>query len=426
MTTVKDIAEYAGVSIGTVDRVLHGRGRVAEATERRVLEAIESLGYSPNMHARNLVTGRTYVFRVLSPSPDSDGGYWRLPLRGIERALGRLSMSNVSVERVWFDRHDEEGFLEVLESVGEEADGLLVAPVVSRRAATALLDSIAGSGIPTVSFDSRLEYGTSPDAPLEPGAQREREVPREQEIPPEPDVPPEPDAPPEPGAQREREVPPESAARPETDAPPETDVPRQPADGGIAFVGQNPWEGGQTAGRLADFLRRPGEAVASVTLGGKDSHLLERARAFRAYWEERSAAGGGAVQVYEIMLNDRDREGYVVEVTERLAPIIDEVAAVFVTNAESRLLIEAIRRIGYRGTVPLVGYDLLPRNIELLREGSIGAVISQKPEEQGYEAMNVLAQHVIFGKSVPEQILMPVEVILRENLASFLTQRVSP
>ncbi|MFW5994562.1 MAG: LacI family DNA-binding transcriptional regulator [Spirochaetia bacterium] len=378
MTTVKDIAEYAGVSIGTVDRVLHGRGRVADATERRVLEAIESLGYSPNMHARNLVTGRTYVFRVLSPSPDSDGGYWRLPLRGIERALGRLSMSNVSVERVWFDRHDEEGFLEVLESVGEEADGLLVAPVVSRRAATALLDSIAGSGIPTVSFDSRLEYGTSP------------------------------------------------AAVPEPDAPPGPDAPRQRVDGGIAFVGQNPWEGGQTAGRLADFLRRPGEAVASVTLGGKDSHLLERARAFRAYWEERSAAGGGAVQVYEIMLNDRDREGYVVEVTERLAPIIDEVAAVFVTNAESRLLIEAIRRIGYRGTVPLVGYDLLPRNIELLREGSIGAVISQKPEEQGYEAMNVLAQHVIFGKSVPEQILMPVEVILRENLASFLTQRVSP
>lgn len=54
MATVKDIAEKCGVSIGTVDRVLHNRGRVNPATRQRVLEAAEQLQYVPNRAAQRL------------------------------------------------------------------------------------------------------------------------------------------------------------------------------------------------------------------------------------------------------------------------------------------------------------------------------------------------------------------------------------
>ena len=54
MATIKEIAERTGVSVGTVDRVLHGRGRVNEQTRKRVLEMAQALSYTPNRVAQGL------------------------------------------------------------------------------------------------------------------------------------------------------------------------------------------------------------------------------------------------------------------------------------------------------------------------------------------------------------------------------------
>ena len=48
------IAEMANVSIGTVDRALHGRGGIKEATRKRILEIARQIGYTPNLAARAL------------------------------------------------------------------------------------------------------------------------------------------------------------------------------------------------------------------------------------------------------------------------------------------------------------------------------------------------------------------------------------
>lgn len=49
-----DIARMANVSVGTVDRVIHNRGRVSEENIRRVKEIMEQVGYKPNLIARSL------------------------------------------------------------------------------------------------------------------------------------------------------------------------------------------------------------------------------------------------------------------------------------------------------------------------------------------------------------------------------------
>lgn len=54
MTIIKDIAQKAGVSIGTVDRVLHNRGNVNEQTKNRILEIVKELDYKPNIVAQGL------------------------------------------------------------------------------------------------------------------------------------------------------------------------------------------------------------------------------------------------------------------------------------------------------------------------------------------------------------------------------------
>lgn len=64
--TAKEIAEYTGVSVSTVSRVLNGRGTdfISDATRQRVLKAAQELGYRPNRAARALVTGRTHTIAL--------------------------------------------------------------------------------------------------------------------------------------------------------------------------------------------------------------------------------------------------------------------------------------------------------------------------------------------------------------------------
>src|SRR5437868_11719506 len=52
------IAELANVSIGTVDRALHGRPGINAKTRQLVLDVAQKIGYEPNLAARSLVTGK--------------------------------------------------------------------------------------------------------------------------------------------------------------------------------------------------------------------------------------------------------------------------------------------------------------------------------------------------------------------------------
>lgn len=55
---ITEIAKLANVSIGTVDRALHGRRRISDGTRQRVLRVAQELGYKPNLAARALSVGR--------------------------------------------------------------------------------------------------------------------------------------------------------------------------------------------------------------------------------------------------------------------------------------------------------------------------------------------------------------------------------
>ena len=55
---VHEIAQLANVSIGTVDRALHGRKEINFETRQRILRIAHNLGYRPNLAARSLAVGR--------------------------------------------------------------------------------------------------------------------------------------------------------------------------------------------------------------------------------------------------------------------------------------------------------------------------------------------------------------------------------
>lgn len=64
---MKDIARELGVSIITVSKVLRNHEDISEKTRQRVLEKVKEMHYTPNLAARSLVTGRTYLIGLVVP-----------------------------------------------------------------------------------------------------------------------------------------------------------------------------------------------------------------------------------------------------------------------------------------------------------------------------------------------------------------------
>ncbi len=158
--TLREIAEAAGISIGTVDRVLHDRGRVSASTKAKVETIIRDSSYKPNMAARQLKLNRPYNFACLIPSLGEDSGYWRIVYAGVQKAARELAPFRVSIKKIEFDRYSESSFHEHIQQLfSAEFDSLLMAPVLP-EASMALLHRLPAD-FPVMFFDAQLP-GYSP------------------------------------------------------------------------------------------------------------------------------------------------------------------------------------------------------------------------------------------------------------------------
>ena len=64
---LKDIAGDLGLSVVTISKVLRNHPDIAEETRERVLKRVKELDYQPNITARSLVTGRSYLIGLVVP-----------------------------------------------------------------------------------------------------------------------------------------------------------------------------------------------------------------------------------------------------------------------------------------------------------------------------------------------------------------------
>ena len=85
--TISDVARLAGVSISTVSRVVNATTPVSEDVEQRVRSAVQLLGYTPHMGARNLASQHTHTIGLLLPELSSN--FFPPLLRGIEAVVRR-------------------------------------------------------------------------------------------------------------------------------------------------------------------------------------------------------------------------------------------------------------------------------------------------------------------------------------------------
>lgn len=98
--TIRDVARLAGFSVASVSRVLNGHANVNAATRDKVLQAVNELGYSPNLAARSLSTARSQAIGVVLP--DLHGEFFSELVRGMDRAASArgylLLLSNIHAD----------------------------------------------------------------------------------------------------------------------------------------------------------------------------------------------------------------------------------------------------------------------------------------------------------------------------------------
>ncbi len=151
---IAEIAKAAGVSVGTVDRVLHNRGRVSIETKTKIEKIIKENGYVPNAMARNLKMGSKLKFGVLIPKLNSENGYWNKIHRGIIKASKEIESFNISIEILEFDREKNDDFLNSGKVLLEKkVDAIALAPVIHNES-NKLIKEL--NSIPYAFFDSSL------------------------------------------------------------------------------------------------------------------------------------------------------------------------------------------------------------------------------------------------------------------------------
>lgn len=152
---IKDIAEMAGVSVATVDRVLHNRGRISPKSLNRVMEVLEQTGYKPNLIASTLGSNKVYRIAAILPDPALDD-YWNQSGAGIFRAREEWSQYNVRIESFYFNMQERSSFMKIAERALEfEPDSLLIAPVFYREA-VGLFKILKERNIPYILFNTNI------------------------------------------------------------------------------------------------------------------------------------------------------------------------------------------------------------------------------------------------------------------------------
>ncbi len=159
--TIQDVARYANVSAGTIDRVIHNRGRVSLEKRRKVEEAIKKLNFNPNILARTLALGNQYNISVLIPSASHQGHYWTMPLYGLESSAQQYKDYGINTDFYFYDLFDENSFIAQTKRITDtDTDGVVLAPLFVKEAML-FTNILQEREIPFVFIDADIPEGNS-------------------------------------------------------------------------------------------------------------------------------------------------------------------------------------------------------------------------------------------------------------------------
>lgn len=337
---IKDIAEIADVSVGTVDRVIHNRGEVSAATRKKIIKIIKELNYEPDILASTLASRKSVEVAMVLPRGDQTGSFWDAPRAGANRALNEINPFGWSIKEYTFSFFNRQSFRSALNKVAQDLpDALVMAPVFPGEAGF-LLDACLEKHVPVILINSWMDH---------------------------------------------------PAIR--------------------SFIGQDSYQSGRLAGHLMDVFLEPGDRLLVINvIRDKEvtPHFSKRQQGFTDYFS-------GLDYRIDRLNTSGIEEEQVRESLKRMHSETGPYQGIFVTN--SRVHRVAGNLDVCSGDKPrLIGYDLIEENRAYLEKGTIDFLISQKPEVQGYKAIQVLFSNLVLRYGIDKEYYLPIDIITRENI----------
>lgn len=340
---IKDIAERAGVSVGTVDRVLHQRPNVSKPAREKVEKALKEMNYQPNMYASALAYNKSYSFYVMIPQHEQVA-YWEEIEEGVKMAEEARRDFHIDVNIVYYDRFNDDTFTTVADKcLSHNPDGFVIVPSdleVTRR----LTDKLHEAKIPFVMLDSYM-----------------------------PDLKP------------------------------------------LAFFGQDSFSSGYFAARMLMLIANKEKEILLMKLT-KNGRVVSKQQdnrevGFRHYMHDHFPE----IKIQELDLPvDATRKVYDARLEEYFDQHPDTHHCITL-GSKAHVMGEFLLRTNRRD-IQIMGYDMVGKNAECLRQGSISFLIAQHAYQQGYSSIDTLFNAIVLKKKVTPVNYMPIELLTRENV----------
>lgn len=340
---IKDIAERAGVSVGTVDRVLHKRPNVSKPAREKVEQALKEMNYQPNVYASALAYNKSYTFYCLLPKHSSEA-YWNEVEDGIRRCVEARRDFHIEVKLLFYQRFEDDTFTAASENcLSEEPDGVIIVPT-ALEVTRSFTDQLHERNIPFILLDSYM-----------------------------PDLKP------------------------------------------LAFYGQDSFQSGYFAARMLMMIARD-EKEIMIMKQIKDGHVSSKQQAnrevgFRHYMQDHFPA----VKIHEVDLPlDEERKNYDT-ILEKFFTSHPNIHHCITFASKAHIVGDFLLRTNRRN-IQIMGYDLVGKNVECVKQESISFLISQHAFMQGYLCVDALFQAIVLKKKVKPVHYMPIEILTKENI----------
>jgi len=149
--TLKEIARQLNISVGTVDRAIHGRGRINEKTREKVMLKLDELGYRPNHIASALGKNRETRVAFITPAHNP---FWVNMIKGAREACKELIDYGLVVE--FFSQNSDFDMTNQVKSMTEiisnKPDGIIIAPL-HPFLLSAPINNAVENGIPVITVN---------------------------------------------------------------------------------------------------------------------------------------------------------------------------------------------------------------------------------------------------------------------------------
>ena len=181
------------------------------------------------------------------------------------------------------------------------------------------------------------------------------------------------------------------------------------------FVGQDLHQSGRVAAKLMQSTVQKKGDIAIIHIDEKYKnalHMQEKEKGFREYYKQ---SNNFKNTIITLKLKRSDFDNELTNFLNRHKNLV----GICVTTSKVFQVANVVSKIE-GSKISLIGYDLIHENVAHLKNGVVDFLIHQNPKQQAYLGLKVLAEHLLFDKELPEEILLPIDIINSENVKPFM------